>query len=191
MTKHTKHTKRNGTGRSREQLDALDRFFHDMPVIDARGHLRLFVTQEDIAEARRRDPEHCVFANACRRLFGSSAILFFRTIAYVDLPDENNVRSVERFYMTPRTQKRIAEFDKTGVAPPGGFLLNKPSTSRTLEKSLTFSRGYRQRERGAAMAASKEKRAATLKGVAKRRMTLAATATDIRSGNGMVHFNKT
>ena len=61
------------------------------------------------------------------------AHVFFRTVAYVDLPNEKNERIVMRFWVPQASRALIEAFDKTGEAPAGGFKLVPPRGSKALE----------------------------------------------------------
>lgn len=160
-------------------FNILERTFGGLPVIDATENLRVFVNKEDIAKSVRSDPKRCVYAQACKRLFGATTILFLRSVAYVDLPDENNVRSINRFTLTANVRKKIEEFDKTGKAHPGGFLLVAPPATMTLE-------GQRERwHKRKDNTKSGRKLSPYIRGDA-----IEAVAADYRLGTGMVHFTK-
>src|SRR5262249_38561966 len=112
---------------------ALARYFLDMEVVDADHDLRVFVNKHDLECAERGNPTECVFAKACKRLYGSRAILFFRSVAYVDLPDEEGIRRVYRFLIGRAAKNAIEKYDRTGEAHPGGFLLSAPRPSERIE----------------------------------------------------------
>lgn len=133
----TTHRVNNG-GRPAE----VGRFFRGLPVVDATESLRILVNREDIKRAKRLDPNNCVFAQACRRLFNSHAVLFLRRYAYVELPDEKNVRMVFRYVIPNATVDKIVHFDKTGEAAEGGFILNAPPKSMTIGAHRAYSRRY-------------------------------------------------
>lgn len=114
------------------------RFFRGLPVVDATESLRIVVNKSDIARARRLDPNNCVFAQACRRLYDSHAVLVLRKTAYVELPDDSGRRVVNRFIISENTSEKIVTFDKTGEAPEGGFLFNAPTASKTMDAERKY-----------------------------------------------------
>lgn len=120
------------------------RFFRGLPVVDAEDTLRIVVSRQDIKSATRLDPNNCVFAQACRRLFNSHAVLFLRRTAYVELPNEKGIRQVNRYVISGDTAAKIAHFDKTGEAAEGGFLLLPPSPSKTMQAHKAYNVKYRQ-----------------------------------------------
>src|SRR5260370_8698813 len=72
----------------------IERLWGEVEVVDALENLRVMILPEDVEKAVRQDPACCVFAQACRRQFGSSKVLFYRTLAYADLRTEDgNVRA--------------------------------------------------------------------------------------------------
>jgi hypothetical protein len=127
----------------RHQLE-VHRFFRGLPVVDATEPLRVVVNKTDIRTAKRLDPNNCVFAQACRRLFNSHAVLFLRRTAYVELPDSRGRRVVNRFKITPTVFDRIVKFDKTGEADEGGFLLKPPVPSQRIEAHAAYAKRYRR-----------------------------------------------
>lgn len=116
------------------------RFFHGMPVVDAKRELRVFILPEDIANAERSNPTECVFAKACKRLFGSHRVAFFHGVAYAELPLPTGSSRIERFMLPKATRDSILVWDRAGVADPGGYLLLPPSIGETLDHKLQWRR---------------------------------------------------
>ena len=160
-----------------------ERYFNGLPVIDAKDSLRIFVNARDIRAATAKDPEHCVYAQACRRLFGSTTIVFLRTKAYIDLPDEKGRRFVNRFEINRAVREQITHFDLTGEAAEGGFLLSAPAPSQTLDAQREYGRTKRDPSH---VPQSEAKRRATIDGS----RVISATLVGVRDGRGMVHFRK-
>lgn len=181
MTQHSR-------GRSKIQADAITRFFGGMEVIEAKESLRVFANKTDKQNANQGDPESCVLAQACGRLYGSSAVLIFKTIAYVDLPDENGVRYVNRFSLGAKTTRQIVEYDQTGEFPPGGFVFAPPSKHSQLDNDRAYQKERKRRIQNGEHKVD-PKRSALLKGVAKG-IKQTALLTGVRDGSGMVHFVK-
>jgi hypothetical protein len=119
-------------GRSKVQQDALERHFGTWPVVEAEHELRVILLDQDLEGAVPGDPERCVLAQACKRM-GFSYPLFFRTRAYLALPDEGGNMRVERFMIPEATARAIRRFDITGTMPVGGFRITPPTKSQTLE----------------------------------------------------------
>ena len=156
-------------GKTATHHKILKRFFGGLPVVDSKQELRVFANDSDVDEATPKDPQHCVFANACRRQFGSHKVAFFKHIAYVELPDNKGNKRIERFTLPNVTTRSIIEFDKTGKANPGGYFLRSPVGTKTLEASLAVNR-----------ARIREPASPTKRKLKKQE--------DVRSGKGLVKF---
>ena len=163
MKTHTRHNSK-----------LLKRVFGGLPVVDAKRELRLFSDVSDISVATRKDPTNCVFAKTCQRLYGSHNVAFFRTVAYVDLPDSKGGRRIERFNLTKMTRKLIEKFDRTGRADPAGYHLIAPSPGFTMDHRLAKSREY---------LTTKMQTAVTAKKKTKHRII-----AEVRNGKGLVQF---
>lgn len=120
------------------------RFFHGLPVVDATEPLRIVVNKTDLRKAKPLDPNNCVFAQACRRLFESHAVLILRRTAYVELPDSKGKRKVNRFIISDDVRDRIVRFDKTGKANEGGFIFNAPAESQRMDAKQSYGSKYRK-----------------------------------------------
>jgi hypothetical protein len=152
------------------------RMFEGLQIVDAKKELRVFVNKTDTANAIKKDPANCAFSNACRRLYGTRAVVFFRTLAYVELPNGRGGTRIERFYLTDKTRELIAKFDKTGKFSPDGYALLPPSKQKTLDALLKSSKEYR--ESGMKGLAEERRRGRPIKNA----------SSDIRSGKGVVQF---
>lgn len=125
----------------------MKRLWGDFPVVDASSELRVFPNAKDIHDGRPKDPTNCAFSQACKRLYGSSKVMFLRNVAYVDLPQADGSRRVERFMLTQPMRRLIEEFDQTGVASPGGYVLRPPTPSFTFEGRKEYNDRRQGRER--------------------------------------------
>src|SRR5262245_4299980 len=90
----------------------IKRLWCNIEVVDADVNTSVFVRPEDVTNAIEKDPGACVFANACKRTFDSEKVLFFRSIAYVEMPNEDGRRLVRRFLLTAGTRALIEAFDR-------------------------------------------------------------------------------
>lgn len=156
------------------------RFFRGLPVLEATEPLRITVLREDIGKATRLDPNKCVFAQACKRLFDSHAVLFLRRRAYVELPDSRGRRVVFRYIIDNEMLEKIVTFDKTGVAPEGGFVLQPPSVSMTIEAHTKYWKAHK-----AALRAGTKKRGPS-RGPSR---TRAKAMSLVRDGRGKLGIN--
>ena len=134
-----------------------------------------------------------MFAQACKRSFGSSKVLFFRSVAYIELPNEAGELRVERFHMEPSMCKLIHDFDSgRDVIPKAGFLLKAPHGARRMEDNRARRARSRDKVRLAkllgAMVSLDENNGAKRRG----RYTDKPVAIDllVRNGSGLVHFVK-
>jgi hypothetical protein len=143
----SKVTKRRG--RNAEQESYLQRTFGDLPVVDATDDLRVPITASALGRSKRKDPEHCMFAEACRDVLKSSAAVFFKTTAYVDVVGKDGVRRVERFTLTPEMRDLIERFDR-GLkvkADDAWLVLKAPTLGRSLEYTRKKNKALRRAKR--------------------------------------------
>lgn len=170
-------------GRSVSQQEVLDRTFEGLAVRDAQAELRLFASAQDIEGAVPGDPENCVFARSCKRQFGSTAVVIMQSIAYVDMPQEDGSRVVERYQISPAAKNQIVTLDRDKESPlSGGFTLKPPRPSMRLDARKQANRKH-----------YKKRQTARIKGeaVEKRSRPDVLTLEGVRSGIGMVHFRRT
>jgi hypothetical protein len=165
----------------------IKRIWGDVLVRDAKHDLRVFIEPSDIKSAIPLDPQCCVFARACKRTFRATRVLFYRSRAYVELPDEMGARHVERFLMTPPMRQLIVDFDAgKEIIPEGGFLLTAPTPGRTLDRQVKRARRYADRERLRVSLKGKQT-APQKRKYCKRHFNSAIEAT-LRNGTGQVPF---
>lgn len=149
MTKKKQQRTDSLRGRTKQEREAL-RVFKGMPVRDAKADLLFPVDWPDVKDAVAGDPTRCVAARACKRLYGSTAMVIMRTVAYVDLGEENGTRTVYRFTVPQETlEKIIRPLDAGGKPVAGVFTLNAPSPTRTLAHQTRIDHKRRERERTA------------------------------------------
>jgi hypothetical protein len=137
-------------GAQSKSLDEIKRLWGDVEVVDAAKDLRVFVQPEDVNKASRKDPGCCVFAQACRRQFSATKVLFWRSVAYVELPGPSGKRRVERFILSSAMRDLIESFDKgNDVENFAGFELKRPSPARTFEGNAARQKRLRQKSKKA------------------------------------------
>jgi hypothetical protein len=166
----------------------IQRLWGNVPVYDATKELRVFIRPDDLATAVRKDPGACVFAQACKRLFSTTKVLFYKTVAYIELPGEDGEKRVERFSMAPGMRALVESFDRgEGIIPEAGFVLKPPKRSEKLEYERNKSATSRE-------SAKRRKLLGTMRprngNQGKGRYELPSIAVDlsVRSGIGAVHF---
>src|SRR5215475_3722929 len=83
------------------------------PVIDAPTDMIVYVNLQDQELGVPGDPHNCMFSRACKRAFGSHGVLFYPTVAYVDMldPNDNDRRVVYRFKLPKETRQRLMRFE--------------------------------------------------------------------------------
>jgi hypothetical protein len=188
-------------GRPNHDTAIIDRYFQGLPVEDATAAIYVVANVSDVEGAVRGDPHLCALSRACARLYDSTAVLFFRSVAYIDMLNDDGKRVLRRFRVESPVRRKIAEFDRTGDFPPGGFRLTPPPPSRVLGGAHNARRRQRRRAR-------------FLDGEAIPRSPVTATLSEaaqsspkappkehggqhhplalegVRSGTGLVHFTK-
>jgi len=168
---------------------SVERFWEGIPVQDATNDLRIMIKPCDLTKASRKDPGHCVFARACKRSFGTKKVLFLRTVAYVELPDEKGETKVERFMMSDSVQQLISDFDKGNkVIPHGGFLLLAPIPTAQLDYQRNYYESLHKRKKEALLRGERlqtQERKKVKESPHKPR----AVNLEVRNGTGLVQFS--
>ncbi len=163
------------------------RTWGDVDVVDANKDLRVFIAPEDVKAATKKDPGYCVFAQACRRLFHTTKVLFFRTVAYIEMPTESGERRVERFIMGPAMRDLIESFDQgKGVIPEAGFLLRAPTPACRLDIKAERGRASEIRRR----LEGRSRKIVGCKGTGKYQDKPIVVDLGVRNGQGAVHFTR-
>lgn len=175
-----------------QRQQVLERFFRGLPVKEAEMPLLVVAEKSDVANATPGDPANCAMSQACKRLYNSTAVVFFRSIAYVDLPDENGERAVHRFVLNGVTRENIIEFDRTGEFPAGGFRLTPPNNASTLDARRQYDKAHGENRRRAARKRRQHQREAIIQGEAvdSGKQHAINHLEGVRSGSGMVHFSQ-
>jgi hypothetical protein len=107
----------------------------DLEIVEARSDFVVYVTAEEQETSVRGDPNNCMFSNACKRAFGSKGVLFYPSVAYVDMIDPRNPtrRIIMRFILPPETRARLEDFDRAqGEIREATFILKAVPKSQTL-----------------------------------------------------------
>jgi hypothetical protein len=168
--------------------DEIKRHLGDLQVVEAKKDLRVFIQPEDVKKATAKDPGCCVFAQACKRQFAATKVVFWRAVAYVDLPGPDGARRVERFLLSPEMRDLIENFDRGNkVSESAGFELKAPSPGRTLAGQSE----YKKRKKKAALikgTSTAVKRGMQGKGAYSKPAIV--VDLEVRNGSGRVHFKK-
>lgn len=160
--------------------------FDGMPIVDSTADMTLVVSTKDVEAAKgsERDPGNCILAKACQEKVGASRVAFFRSIAYLDLPDAKGRRRLVRFMLDKDASAVVRAFDRgSSVKGEMSVTLRAPTPSTTLDS--VRERAIRDRAR---------KRQALLMGKiagdsSKARFYKKPNIADldVRSGTGLVH----
>jgi hypothetical protein len=109
------------------------RYFQGLRVQEGRGDILVQPNRGDIAEARKHDPENCAYAVCLKRMLQTSRVYVYTTVCYVQTLDERGEQILERYMVRDHAHAYIQRFDKGEPVNPGGFILHKPTGSKTLE----------------------------------------------------------
>jgi hypothetical protein len=186
--------KRKGMNASRKtrSLDEIERHWGEVEVIDARKDLRVFIQPEDVKSATAKDPGCCVFAQACKRQFAATKVLFWRSVAYVELPGPDGKRRVERFSLSSDMRDLIENFDKGHtVATVAGFDLKKPIPSETFEGKSARNKKQAARRKKALLNGTSTRPKRGIQGQGKYSKPAIVVDLEVRNGQGQVHFKNT
>lgn len=182
-------TKRTSSCRKTKSYDEIKRHWGDIEVVDAAKDLRVFIQPEDVSSATAKDPGCCVFAQACKRQFAATKVLFWRSVAYVELPGPDGKRRVERFSLSPQMRDLIENFDKGNpVATVAGFELKKPIPSETFEGKSRRNKAQSERRKRALLKGTRTASKRGIQGEGKYSKPAIVIDLKVRNGKGQVHF---
>jgi hypothetical protein len=176
-------------GTQSRSLEEIKRVWGDIEVVDAEKDLRVFVQPEDVKQATKKDPGCCVFAQACKRQFAATKVMFWRSVAYVELPGPSGKRRVERFILSSEMRDLIEDFDKGNeVATLAGFELKAPVGSRTFEGNAARHRRTRALKRKALIKGVRKGNKRGRQGEGRYSKPSIVVDLEVRNGAGRVHF---
>lgn len=169
------------------QITEIRKLYGELPVYDAESDMIVYVNLDDQEHGVPGDPNKCMFSRACKRAFGSQGVLFYPTVAYVDMlhPGDNSQRAVFRFYLPKTTRQRLERFEwDRNHAIEATFLLKAVPPSHRLTN-----RRKRDKKRNADLKAGKRKINQKLSVAQKKGHKAKAydRLLGIRSGSGQVH----
>jgi hypothetical protein len=162
----------------------IGKWFGDLEVVEAEKELRIQPNMADIKSAVKDDPLNCVFSRTCQRMWGSSAVVFFGTVAYVDLLDKNGDRRLERFNISSAGQRLIRSFDAGDDIKESGFTLLPPSKRQTAASLRKAQAALKKKTRDAILKGSSVPESAPRP----RREPSIARLSKFRNGTGMAQF---
>ena len=108
----------------------------DLPIVDAKKHIEVSLTNRDIRNSSMQDPTSCAFAKACRRKEDVVSAYFFLTTAYLQF--ENRL---ERYVLPPSMRSEIVAFDRGGPSAmeAGIYRLSPPGKTKRIGKKQSSS----------------------------------------------------
>ena len=177
--------------RKTKSYDEIKRHWGDVQVVDARKDLRVFIQPSDVQSASPKDPGCCVFAQACRRQFAATKVLFWRSVAYVELPGPNGTRRVERFGLSPEMRDLIENFDRgNSVTELAGFELKAVRPSERFEAKANRMKKYGVTRKKALLKGTASPAKRGMQGQGRYSKPAVVVDLEIRNGTGRVHFKK-
>lgn len=175
---------------NQKSFTEIRRVWGEIEVVDSDKDLRVFIRPEDVLSATPKDPGCCVFAQACKRQFAATKVLFWRSVAYVELPGPDGTPRVERFSLSPQMRSLIENFDKGNPIPNvAGFELKKPRQWQTFQSQSRKQRAYQQRRKVALLNGSYKKKGRRGEG-ADHHAPAVLVDLRVRRGSGRVTFRK-
>jgi len=131
-------------------------FGGELEIIDAKRSLTLLPSENDFANAVKRDPHKCGFARTCARLLRSTKVLFFKRAVYIDHFGEDGVRRIYRYVPSTAVIKTLSAFDAGKLKSNQvlrAFILRPASQSQTLAGQRRQRRAWRRTDSGRAIEA--------------------------------------
>jgi hypothetical protein len=117
---------------------------NDYPLVDSTNGIFATVTPEDVACGVEGDPCQCVIAQSFMRAAGSPEVIIGRTIAYVVLRIDGELKAV-RLNVPAKTRRAIDGFDATGDMPADALELRAIRGSDKLESKRLQDKRMRER----------------------------------------------
>lgn len=183
---------RTSSFRKTKSYDEIKRHWGEIEVVDAAKDLRVFIQPEDVSSATAKDPGCCVFAQACKRQFAATKVLFWKSVAYVELPGPDGKRRVERFMLSPEMRDLIENFDRGNrVADVAGFELKKPVPSETFAGKWKRNKARKEQRKKALLNGTKTPQKRGIQGEGKYGKPVIVVDLQVRSGRGRVQFKNT
>ena len=127
------------------QTTEVRKILGEYPIVEATADILIYVSAGDARDAVPGDPHNCIFAKACQRSYGSRGVLFFPTVAYIDMPDETGQRVIFRARVKEKTRQAIEALDLLGERYEGTFRLYAIPPSETI--AIRRQRDRRRRRR--------------------------------------------
>lgn len=119
---------------------------------DAKHHMNISVTTDDVAKAKRKDSMHCAFAEALvRQRPGAVNAFFFRSLAYVE-----TATKLTRYILPPSVRLEVASFDRSGIMDPGVYQLSAPTKADKMGAASKRAKRSKSKSKGASASGSRD-----------------------------------
>lgn len=178
------------TGRKKRQ-NANYRMFRGLPVRDGTSSIRVQPNKVDLKKGVPGDPTHCAYAECLRRQWNAPNVWIFKTVAYVQLVDENSKPVIERYAIQEEARWYLERFDNGDEVHPAGFILTPPKTAKTLDVITTANRKASADRRARGIVKKNYHKPAEIVGESNLGAGAEPRKLEVsvaRSGSGMVHF---
>ena len=186
----TKLKARNSSLSKTKSFEEIKRHWGDVEVVDARKDLRVFIQPSDVKSASPKDPGCCVFAQACKRQFAATKVLFWRSVAYVELPGPDGTRRVERFGLSPEMRDLIENFDRgNSISTLAGFELKALRPSERFEEKAKRMKRYAGSHKKALLKGTASRSKNGIQGQGAYSKPAVVVDLEVRNGSGRVRFN--
>jgi hypothetical protein len=104
-----------------------------IPVIDSKLNTAIQPNEDDIKNAVPEDPTRCMYAQACKRMFGSQLVWIMRTRAYVELKGKGGHPQLHRFVLRKPAIANIRNFDAGKSASAETIVFASPPKKERIE----------------------------------------------------------
>lgn len=109
-------------------------FGENIEIVESTYPLLVQPTKVDVVGATPKDPNNCVFNRAIKRMYGSQVAIFWKKVAYIDLPGTDGVRRVNRFVVSKGATQQLGDFDRGKPFKEGmAIMLDTPPKAQTLK----------------------------------------------------------
>jgi hypothetical protein len=124
------------------QVQTKQRMFQGLPIREGRGDILVQPNSRDIKSATPHDPENCAYAICLKRMLDTPIVFVYTSVAYIQTMDERGNQIMERYMVKDHAHAWVQKFDRGEEVNPGGFILHKPTGSKTLEYKRKSSKGW-------------------------------------------------
>jgi len=98
---------------------ALKNSYGDLPIVDATANIVIIIQPVDIKGAVPCHPGKCALSRGSKRQCGCKNPQFWKTVAFLDMVDDDGIRKVFRFYLGHKAQGVVRDLDMGLPVAPG------------------------------------------------------------------------